>query len=54
MVSDIQDLDKKAILFDDVIKQTKALVEKKTPKKSQEMWDNIISLVSNKDVAPTD
>jgi hypothetical protein len=47
MVSDINDAGKKSIGFDDVIKATKALVEKKTPKKGQEMWDNIIAQVAN-------
>ena len=34
LVSDIVDLDKKAISYEDVIKSTKNLIEKKTPKKT--------------------
>ena len=54
LVSDINDFDKKAIGYDDVIKMAKNLLEKKTPKKTQEMWDNIIAIVANQNINPTD
>ena len=54
LVSDIQDSDKKAIGYDDVIKQTKNLLEKKAPKKTQDMWDNIIAQVANQNLSPAD
>ena len=54
LVSDIVDLDKKAISYDDVLKTTKSIIEKKTPKKTQEMWENIIALSANHQVTPTD
>ena len=34
LVSEIIDLDKKAISYDDVLKATKNIIEKKTPKKT--------------------
>ena len=54
LVSDIVDLDKKAISYDDVLKTTKSIIEKKTPKKTQDMWENIIALSTNHEVTPTD
>jgi hypothetical protein len=54
LVSDIVDLDKKAISYDDVVKATQNVIEKKTPKKTQAMWENIIAISVNHDISPTD
>lgn len=47
MISNIAEFDTKAIKFDDVISQTKSLVEKKDQEKSQDMWSEIIEKASH-------
>lgn len=47
MISNIAEFDTKAIKFDDVISQTKSLLEKKDQEKTQEMWTDIIEKASH-------
>ena len=43
-ISDIADFDTKAIKFDDVVASAKALIDKKTPTKTEAMWGDIIAI----------
>jgi hypothetical protein len=52
MISDIATFDTKAIKFDSVVKTTTALIEKKTPKKTAEMWNDIITESENAKTSP--
>jgi hypothetical protein len=52
LVSDIADFDTKAIKFDDVMANSKSLIEKKNLVKTKEMWATIISIATNQQMSP--
>lgn len=54
MVSNIADFDEKAITFDDVMKASINLLDKKGKAKAKELWDKIIEESAHgDDAAPT-